>query len=85
MVQQIAQVDAFTSLPYAGNPAAVCLLDAPADETWMRSLPRSKYPPCSSDATPRHTWSGLDAEPNSELHSDAGEMFRWTFQMQSNP
>ena len=31
-------VDAFTSTPFAGNPAAVCLLDAPADETWMQSV-----------------------------------------------
>jgi predicted PhzF superfamily epimerase YddE/YHI9 len=29
-------VDAFTSRPFSGNPAAVCLLDAPADPAWMR-------------------------------------------------
>lgn len=29
------QVDAFTDTPYAGNPAAVCLLDAPAPDGWM--------------------------------------------------
>ena len=32
------QVDAFTDRPFAGNPAAVCLLDAPADETWMQNV-----------------------------------------------
>jgi PhzF family phenazine biosynthesis protein len=32
------QVDAFTHEPFAGNPAAVCLLDAPAPEDWMRSV-----------------------------------------------
>ena len=32
------QVDAFTRQPFAGNPAAVCLLDAPAPETWMQSM-----------------------------------------------
>ncbi|GAA3233572.1 PhzF family phenazine biosynthesis protein [Actinocorallia longicatena] len=28
-------VDAFTGEAFAGNPAGVCLLDAPADEAWM--------------------------------------------------
>jgi PhzF family phenazine biosynthesis protein len=31
-------VDAFTSRPFAGNPAAVCLLDAARDEGWMQAL-----------------------------------------------
>ncbi len=31
-------VDAFTSEPFRGNPAAVCLLDAPGDESWMQSI-----------------------------------------------
>lgn len=31
-------VDAFTDTPFTGNPAAVCLLDAPADERWMQRL-----------------------------------------------
>jgi PhzF family phenazine biosynthesis protein len=34
----IIQVDAFTSKPFAGNPAAVCVLPAPADERWMRNV-----------------------------------------------
>lgn len=29
------QVDAFTDRPFAGNPAGVALLDAPADAPWM--------------------------------------------------
>jgi PhzF family phenazine biosynthesis protein len=33
-------VDAFTDTPFAGNPAAVCLLDGPRPEAWMRSLAR---------------------------------------------
>jgi PhzF family phenazine biosynthesis protein len=32
------QVDAFTSEPFRGNPAAVCLLDAPRDAAWMQSV-----------------------------------------------
>ena len=34
----IYQVDAFTSEPFKGNPAAVCLLGAPADEAWMQHV-----------------------------------------------
>ncbi len=34
----IFQVDAFTSRAYAGNPAAVCLLDATRSDNWMQAL-----------------------------------------------
>jgi PhzF family phenazine biosynthesis protein len=34
----IRQVDAFTSVPFKGNPAGVCILDGPADEGWMQSV-----------------------------------------------
>jgi PhzF family phenazine biosynthesis protein len=34
----IYQVDAFTDRPFAGNPAAVCLLDHPVDEVWMQQV-----------------------------------------------
>lgn len=40
MSVRIVQVDAFTSKPFAGNPAAVCVLDSPADEAWMRDVAR---------------------------------------------
>lgn len=36
----IYQVDAFTNKPFGGNPAAVCLLSEPAEETWMQSVAR---------------------------------------------
>jgi PhzF family phenazine biosynthesis protein len=32
------QVDAFTEEPFHGNPAAVCLLEAPADAAWMQAV-----------------------------------------------
>lgn len=32
------QVDAFTSVPFKGNPAAVCLLDGPRSDEWMQSV-----------------------------------------------
>jgi len=31
-------VDAFASGPFTGNPAAVCLLEAPADPAWMQAV-----------------------------------------------
>ncbi|MBY8889066.1 PhzF family phenazine biosynthesis protein [Streptomyces sp. PTM05] len=31
-------VDAFTDRPFAGNPAGVCMLDAPADPSWMQRV-----------------------------------------------
>lgn len=34
----LLQVDAFADAPFAGNPAAVCLLDGPADEGWMQRV-----------------------------------------------
>lgn len=38
MGQSITVVDAFTDRPFGGNPAAVCVLDGPADEAWMQSV-----------------------------------------------
>src|SRR6266850_2851891 len=37
---RIAQVDAFASRPFSGNPAAVCILPAPQDERWMQDVAR---------------------------------------------
>jgi PhzF family phenazine biosynthesis protein len=34
----IFQIDAFTSEAFRGNPAAVCLLTAPAAENWMQNV-----------------------------------------------
>jgi len=34
----IYQVDAFTSQPFQGNPAAVCLLDQPRPDDWMQAI-----------------------------------------------
>ncbi|MQA03796.1 MAG: PhzF family phenazine biosynthesis isomerase [Streptosporangiales bacterium] len=38
--QPYTVVDAFTERPFAGNPAAVLVLDAPGDEEWMQLLAR---------------------------------------------
>ena len=34
----IYQVDAFTDRPFAGNPAAICILDRPVLDAWMQSV-----------------------------------------------
>jgi PhzF family phenazine biosynthesis protein len=38
MTVSIACVDSFTDRPFAGNPAAVCLLDEPRDAEWMQQM-----------------------------------------------
>ena len=38
MGMPIYVVDAFTDKPFAGNPAAVCLLPEERDDGWMQSL-----------------------------------------------
>ena len=40
MPLKITQVDAFTSEPFGGNPAAVCLLPGPTDASWMQRVAR---------------------------------------------
>ena len=36
----ITQIDAFAEKPFSGNPAAVCLLEQPAEEKWMQLIAR---------------------------------------------
>src|ERR1700687_4145390 len=40
MAVRIGQVDAFTNRPFAGNPAAVCVLPTAPGEQWMRDVAR---------------------------------------------
>jgi PhzF family phenazine biosynthesis protein len=40
MPLRITQVDAFTNRPFAGNPAAVCILSAAAEPQWMQNVAR---------------------------------------------
>jgi PhzF family phenazine biosynthesis protein len=37
---EITHVDSFTDKPFAGNPAAVCILDQPRDCAWMQLVAR---------------------------------------------
>ena len=36
--QIIYQVDAFTTEPFKGNPAGVCILDQEPDSEWMQNI-----------------------------------------------
>jgi predicted PhzF superfamily epimerase YddE/YHI9 len=56
------QVDVFTNEAYAGNPAAVCLLEAPRPDAWMSRV--AKEMNCANTAF---------AEPN----VDGGYRLRW--------
>jgi PhzF family phenazine biosynthesis protein len=38
MGQRICQVDAFTDRRFAGNPAAVCVLAEPVEDSWMQDV-----------------------------------------------
>jgi predicted PhzF superfamily epimerase YddE/YHI9 len=38
MGRSVVQVDAFTNRPFAGSPAGICVLDGPADATWMQQV-----------------------------------------------
>lgn len=38
MPLRLLQIDAFTDKPFAGNPAAVCLLDRERDSRWMQAI-----------------------------------------------
>jgi len=40
MSQEIIQIDSFTDKPFAGNPAAVCLMEKAADPEWMQQVAR---------------------------------------------
>jgi predicted PhzF superfamily epimerase YddE/YHI9 len=40
MSVQITQVDAFTTEPFRGNPAGVCILDAWPSEAWLQAVAR---------------------------------------------
>ncbi len=40
MKHSIVQVDAFTNTPFAGNPAAVCMLTEPQDDRWLQDVAR---------------------------------------------
>jgi predicted PhzF superfamily epimerase YddE/YHI9 len=53
------QVDAFTDRPFAGNPAAVCLLDGEREAEWMQNVAREMNLSETAFLVPRGDGCGL--------------------------
>jgi PhzF family phenazine biosynthesis protein len=53
------QVDAFAGRPFAGNPAAVCLLEEAADEAWMQAVAAEMNLSETAFLSPRQDGHGL--------------------------
>ena len=65
----VYHVDAFAHRPFTGNPAAVCLLSRPRDDSWMHSLAMELNLPKTAfvlregaDESFRLRWFGMDGE-----------------------
>jgi PhzF family phenazine biosynthesis protein len=56
---RIVTVDAFTNVPFAGNPAAVCVLQEPRGEDWMRNVAREMNLSETAFLSPRNGEFGL--------------------------
>jgi len=65
MTVPIHVVDAFTDTPFRGNPAAVVVLDRPADDRWMQQVA----------AEMRHSETAFVSMP--ERDSDGTRTLRW--------
>lgn len=48
----IFRVDAFTDRPFAGNAAAVCCLEAPAEDAWLQAIAREMNLPATAFVQP---------------------------------
>ena len=53
MKTRIVQVDAFTNRPFAGNPAAVCVLPQAAPDAWMQNVAQEMNLSETAFLTPR--------------------------------
>ncbi|MWA07204.1 oxidoreductase [Actinomadura sp. LD22] len=61
-------IDAFTERSFAGNPAAVVILDGPADRTWMQATAAELHQPTSAFVWREpDAWSIRWFTPSSEL------------------
>ena len=59
MIISFSQVDAFTAKPFGGNPAAVCVLSAPASPEWMAAVARETNLPATAFIDPGDDGFGL--------------------------
>jgi len=55
----VFQIDTFTSQAFTGNPAAVCLLNAEAEPTWMQAVAAEMNLSETAFVTPRESGFGL--------------------------
>src|SRR4051794_3597653 len=56
---RIVQVDAFTNRPFAGNPAAVCVLPEAKPDQWLRDVAREMNLSETAFLTPQNGEYGL--------------------------
>lgn len=56
---RLLQIDAFADAPYTGNPAAVCLLERPAEAEWMQKVAREMNLSETAFLVPRGDGFGL--------------------------
>jgi PhzF family phenazine biosynthesis protein len=54
MSTRIVTVDAFTNVPFSGNPAAVCVLREPRSDDWLRDVAREMNLSETAFLTPRN-------------------------------
>lgn len=60
MSHHLVQVDAFTDRPFAGNPAAVCLLETPVEDAWMQRVAQEMNLSETAFLVPRKKNDGFD-------------------------
>lgn len=58
---KLVTVDAFTRVPFTGNPAGVCLLPSPADVRWMQSIAKEMNLSETAFVVPRDSATLLEA------------------------
>ena len=52
MTLPLFQVDAFTERPFAGNPAAVCVLESEEETAWLQAIAAELRMPATAFVVP---------------------------------
>lgn len=63
----VHQVDAFTERPFAGNPAAVCVLDVARDAPWMQAVAAEMNHSATAFLVPRREGGAAGAAAGFDL------------------
>jgi len=56
-IENVFLINAFTQSPFKGNPAVVCLIDATADELWMKKVNKEFNQPVTAFIQPKQDGS----------------------------